>query len=247
MNRVFVTGDLHGKHDIGKLSNRRWLAGNTLDKQDYLIIAGDFGFIWKNDIDATEKYWMNWFDKKKKYTTLVVPGNHENYDRIFAMPITEMFGGKVRKYNDSVIFLERGEIYTIGENRYWVMGGGLSIDKAARTIGVSYWEQELLSHKEMEYGIDQLQSIHGEVDYVITHAAPREWINQILGRLSFRDLSSNKYNDPTAKYFDEILNVHLFKYKMWYFGHYHREAQLYDERARALYFDIVEVGPYDKA
>ncbi|NQU84975.1 MAG: metallophosphoesterase [Mariniphaga sp.] len=241
MKRIFVTGDTHGAHDIGKLSSRQWKTGNELDKKDYLIIAGDFGFIWRNEADAHEKYWMDWFDKKP-YTTLVVPGNHENYDRIFATPVTEMFGGKVRVYNDSVIFLERGEIYTIADKIFWIMGGALSIDKDSRVLGQSYWQQELLTHEETEYGIDKLRSVHGEVDYIVTHAAPKLWVNKILGKPSFRDIMLNKYNDPTAKYLEEILKVYLFKYKQWFFGHYHSDATLYDDKARALYFDIVEIN-----
>ena len=240
MNRIFVTGDTHGTTDIGKLSSRQWTVGKELDKEDYLIIAGDFGFIWKNEIDQTEKYWMKWFDEKP-YTTLVVPGNHENYDRIFELPITEMFGGKIRKYNDSVIFLERGEVYTIAGKTFWIMGGGLSIDKEYRTLGISYWAQELLTHNEMEYGITKMQEAHGEVDYIITHAAPRKWIDKILPKLLFRDPTLNKYKDPTVDYLNEILNVYLYKYEQWFFGHYHIDRELYDDKATALYFDIVEI------
>ena len=39
---VYVTGDIHGGVDMQKL--RDWGLGDSLTSDDYLIIAGDFGF-----------------------------------------------------------------------------------------------------------------------------------------------------------------------------------------------------------
>lgn len=39
---VYVTGDIHGGVDMQKL--RDWDLGDGLTSDDYLIIAGDFGF-----------------------------------------------------------------------------------------------------------------------------------------------------------------------------------------------------------
>ena len=44
--RIFVTGDVHGWHDICKLNKDNFLVGNTLCKDDILIICGDAGIIW---------------------------------------------------------------------------------------------------------------------------------------------------------------------------------------------------------
>lgn len=40
---VWVTGDVHGSIDIGKLSGRRWPEGKGLTRGDLLIVCGDFG------------------------------------------------------------------------------------------------------------------------------------------------------------------------------------------------------------
>ena len=50
---ILITGDIHGSHDIHKLSNK----GNpdfkdifnSMTKDDYVIICGDFGLVWNND------------------------------------------------------------------------------------------------------------------------------------------------------------------------------------------------------
>ena len=50
---IFITGDTHGEIDIAKLNSKNFPQGNDLTKNDYVIILGDFGFIWKNEPDKT--------------------------------------------------------------------------------------------------------------------------------------------------------------------------------------------------
>ena len=52
---ILITGDIHGSHDIHKLSNK----GNpdfkdifnSMTKDDYVIICGDFGLVWNNVVE----------------------------------------------------------------------------------------------------------------------------------------------------------------------------------------------------
>ena len=41
---IYVTGDIHGGLDINSITE--WEEGKTLNHNDYLIIAGDFGIPW---------------------------------------------------------------------------------------------------------------------------------------------------------------------------------------------------------
>lgn len=61
---IFITGDCHAKYN--KFNTNNFSIQNTLNKDDYVIVCGDFG-IW--DDSKEQKYWMNWFSNKK-YTTL---------------------------------------------------------------------------------------------------------------------------------------------------------------------------------
>jgi metallophosphoesterase superfamily enzyme len=63
-----------------------------MTKSDYVIIAGDFGVIWDNSKE--QDYFLKWLDNKK-FTTLFIDGNHENFDLLNEYPITEWNGGKV--------------------------------------------------------------------------------------------------------------------------------------------------------
>ena len=43
---IFITGDTHGDFDIEKLSLKNFPEQEELTKDDYLIVAGDFGAVW---------------------------------------------------------------------------------------------------------------------------------------------------------------------------------------------------------
>lgn len=72
---AYVTGDIHGGLDMQKL--RDWELGDSLTSDDYLIIAGDFGFPW--DFSTEECADIAWLESRP-YTVLFVDGNHERFD-----------------------------------------------------------------------------------------------------------------------------------------------------------------------
>jgi hypothetical protein len=43
---IYVTGDTHGRKDIDKLYASCFPEGQTLTREDYVIICGDFGALW---------------------------------------------------------------------------------------------------------------------------------------------------------------------------------------------------------
>ena len=86
MSRIFITGDTHCDYDWRKINTRNFPEQKKLSKDDFVIIAGDFGGIW--DVDRfrvqespAEKAGLDWLEQKP-FTTLFIPGNHENYDRL---------------------------------------------------------------------------------------------------------------------------------------------------------------------
>ena len=90
-----------------------------------IAVCGDFGGIW--DSSNTEKYWLDWLEKKK-FTILFVDGNHENFDLLNAFPVTEWNGGKVHVIRKNIIHLMRGQVFTIEGIRFFTFGGGQSHD-----------------------------------------------------------------------------------------------------------------------
>ncbi|WP_368041519.1 metallophosphoesterase family protein [Bittarella massiliensis (ex Durand et al. 2017)] len=72
---IFITGDTHG--DFTRFSSENFPEQKRMNKEDFVIICGDFGGLW--DGTRKEHYWLDWLENKP-FTTLFVSGNHENYD-----------------------------------------------------------------------------------------------------------------------------------------------------------------------
>ena len=89
-----VTGDVHGGAEYGssRFSSKSWPDGRTLSRDDVVVVAGDFGFVW--DGSNTDRYWLDWFESKP-WTTCFVDGNHENHRMLAELPETEWNGGRV--------------------------------------------------------------------------------------------------------------------------------------------------------
>lgn len=123
---IYFTGDTHG--DFRRFSSEFFPEGKSCTKDDFVIILGDFGGVWKLMEDGgDERYWLNWLEEKS-WTTLFIDGNHENHDRLNAMPVEEWHGGKVHKIRSSVLHLMRGQVFHIGGYRMFTFGGACSHD-----------------------------------------------------------------------------------------------------------------------
>lgn len=226
---LFVCGDTHGfSSDFRKIRNFNKEHAKELTKDDVLVQLGDAGWIWYAlGTNKEQEYWLNWL-ATRKYIVAVVPGNHENYDEIFKLPLTEKWGGKARyleskgRFGEGVIyFLERGEIYTIDGKTIWCFGGALSIDKDDRTLGINYWEQELPTWTEFEHGMNQLDSVNWTVDYIFTHTCPLNIVGDIIHRTPYTE---GKFKDPVAEFLYEVYKK--IDVKEWHFGHFHEDRKL---------------------
>ena len=93
---VYVTGDVHGRAEYGasRFAFKSWPPGRTLTRDDVVIVAGDFGFVW--DGSNAERYWLDWFESKP-WTTCFVDGNHENHHALAELPVREWSGGLVHE------------------------------------------------------------------------------------------------------------------------------------------------------
>lgn len=227
---IYLTGDIHGHHSINKLASSNFPEGKKLTKNDYVVILGDFGLLWKDKPDANEEYWIDWLTTKP-WTTLIVPGNHENWDRIYSLPIISKFGAPIRKYNKSIFFMERGEIYNIDDNIIFNMGGAYSIDRNVRVKDKSWWEAEVPSMHEFEHGLNNLELAGWKVDYIFGHTTSNYAIDSMFQ-------PRWKVNDMTANFFDVV--VDKTEFKKFYFGHWHEDINT--EKYRALYHNITQLG-----
>lgn len=224
---IYITGDTHGSIDIRKLNMKNFPEQKQMTKNDYVIIAGDFGVIWDNSKEQTN--WLKWLESRN-FTTLFICGNHENFDLINEFPVIEWNGGKVHQVNASIYHLMRGQIFTIENQKIFTFGGAESIDKGHRQEFKSWWRQEIPTQEEFNEGIKNLQKHNMNVDIVLTHTAPTQTI--------ISHLDKEKINDPTCKMLDEF--EQLINYKHWYHGHFHTDQTI--DKFTAIYNKIKCLG-----
>ena len=231
---ILVTGDIHGCADIGKLSVKANPIQKEMNKEDFLIITGDFGLVWNND--AEDLWRRKWLDKKP-YTTLFIDGNHENFDLLETFEEVEFCGGKAHKICDSIYHLKRGEMFELQGKKFFTMGGAESHDKDYRTLGVSLWEQELPSDEEYAHALETLQKHNWQADFVLSHCAPSEVQHEIAVRLGFEnEYPANKLTDFLQEIKDKL------DFKGWYLGHYHTDlTSENDSRINVLYEHIEQI------
>ena len=230
---VYVTGDIHGGLDMQKL--RDWELGDSLGSDDYLIIAGDFGFPW--DFSAEECADIAWLESRP-YTVLFVDGNHERFDHWAERPMELWHGGLTQRLSGTspIRRLTRGEVFELDGKTVFTMGGATSVDRAYRIPYSSWWPQELPDERDFDAARARLDEVAWKVDCVITHTC--------AGRM----LSPTLYPDPgwerpdvdrLTGFLDELED--RLDYKHWYYGHFHRDGNP-DERHTVLYDRIVRLG-----
>lgn len=227
---IFITGDTHRKLDIQKLDEELFSEQALMTREDYLIIAGDFGGVWTGDSGDDDI--LNFYEKKN-YTTLFVGGNHENYDALNTYPVIRWHGGMVHQVREHVLHLMNGQIYEINGKTFFIMGGATSLDKMYRIPHETWWEEEEPSEEDMELARENLKRAGNRVDIIVTHTIPEKVrLNCFAPYKNFLN-----YDSPVERFLDQILEK--VTYEKWFAGHIHIDKELEDYRIRIVFNSIV--------
>ena len=188
---IYITGDTH-RTDLLYI---HIFCDNhpELTKNDYIIIAGDFGGVWAKD--TLERDLKPFSDLP--VTVLFVDGNHENFDLLNAYPVEMWKGGKVHKIKPDIIHLMRGQVFEIEGKTIFTFGGAARIDRDWRIEGESWRAQELPTYEELDEGIANLKRYGNKVDYIITHFRQnaRSRFNRRAKGRSFKMAARNRRRD----------------------------------------------------
>lgn len=211
-------------------------------------ISGQFGIMKKK---VNMKSGGSIGQKKKPFTTLFISGNHENYDRLDAYPVSEWNGGKVHFIRPHVIHLMRGQVFNIQGKTFFTFGGAASHDikdgilemsdkrisywdllgKECRINHLTWWEREIASREEMDEGLHNLEKAGNKVDFILTHC-----INTSTAAL----MSSGRYKpDSMTEYLEKIYGT--VEWKKWLFGHYHDNRAMTNNQL-LLYEQIIQIA-----
>lgn len=223
---IWITGDIHGNID-----DLFFRIKSANAKDGYLIQLGDFGILW--DGSRKEKRRLEYIDaflETRNLKIIFVAGNHENYDVLYKYKITEESEGFVRRVKPLIFQVPNGNSLTLFDKKFLFIGGARSTDKYFRTDHVDWWPQELSNFQESTEIIKNAEEIK-EVDYVITHTAPRSVVE------TFDKVFPEKCSQQEL--LEEVKNRIYFK--KWYFGHFHVDEELVKDYF-CLYEKIIKLG-----
>ena len=229
---IYITGDTHGEH--GRIEQ----FDEILEKGDYIIICGDWGYLFHNSFN--EKSFLDDLEARP-YTILFIDGNHENFPEIYSYPKERWNGGRIHKIRNNIFHLCRGQIFCIDNKTFFTFGGGYSIDRAFRTEGISWWPEELPNLEEYDEGRKNLDDQGWKVDYILTHTLNTESIKVLATMDRYNEIKPLNTDEITLNFYLEEIRERT-EYKQWFFGHFHRDKDIQYTKQRGLWFDIVELN-----
>jgi len=210
---IFITGDTHGALGLPRLSEESFPEQSSMTRSDYLIICGDFGFIW-DDSKNEDKILRNL--GKRKYNICFVDGTHENFELLSKLKIKKWNGGKVHHIGGNIFHLMRGQVFNIEDKTVFTMGGGESPDIDIRFETETWSDLEIPTREELIEGVDNLQKHGGKIDIIISHEPPAK-IKDFLLMGSGANASITAINT----YLEDVSRTCEFDH--WYFGSLHMD------------------------
>ena len=274
---IILTGDCHGNL-TQRFSYRSNPCLKNLTEKDYVIVLGDFGVPWFNpelefydlwtkpDSNKEEHYLLK-FLNDKPWTTIVLMGNHDNYDLVEHMPLVEFHGANVRhcvyqnKLYHKIYYVETPQIMTLDGIEFMMIPGADSHDT---DYIFDYDDPNVkkyikhINHENYKHGTD--------TTYRVNHFS--WWEHERVNEELVNDLIKNTTNvdyilshePPAAVYAQwkapgtpgrlvpskssEILeNVRRsVNYKQWFHGHLHHYIDLPNLPSLGIMSDFIEVS-----
>lgn len=192
----------------GELSRFKDNSLKRLKKGDFLIICGDFGFVWDNS-DKEKKALKK--ISKKKFSVLFIDGINENHALLESYPETDFSGGKAYKISENIYRLKNGEVYLLGGKKFLTIGGGESDENFSDFNG-----EYIFSESDSKNLEEKLKQHSNTFDYIITHDAPTS-IKQFL------EITPSQFGNISDILEDIFKNT---SYSRWFFGKYHLDKPI---------------------
>lgn len=158
--KIGLLGDTH--------ANYGWLmyALNKFNREgiDTILQLGDFG-IWPGGTNAGMMNRVNILLRNYRQTLYVVPGNHEDYTQIAAVPVAD---DGWQHFREHILLAPRGHRWEWGGLSFVALGGAPSVDRAARwKAKMGWWPEEAITEEDVEKVIEG-----GYADVMVAHDAP---------------------------------------------------------------------------
>ena len=254
MNRIFITGDIHG--NPGSAISRIYQIDNPTE-EDKIIVCGDAGLEYGGIISADTKYIMSTFPGE----WIIMRGNHDNRYWRNHTEISETYSSYIARPQDGWIIennylIEKqyynikyvkdgGGLYHIDSYNFLFIPGAYSVDKYYRlNRNLPYEKEERLNWLEKEFLFTLAEEEFHKIDFVIGHTFPLKMEKY------YQDLFLSGLNESSIdKSMEQFLNIIMDtiekhqSFKQYFGGHFHADRQL-TEKYTMLYRDVMEVKDY---
>ena len=266
MNRLFITGDIHGEA-IERFSYKKHPEFRELDEQDVILIVGDCGLPFGVNLPSydskykqKDKYELDWLSKRKE-TYLFLCGNHDDRSAIGEMPYVDKFNGQLRQVifdgitYDNIFYIDFPQILDICGQHCLCIPGAKShdidviLDPEADNFEERY---ATLAHNPFTFfrirdwtWWDNEDINIEETEYLVTHHAGERY--DCIFTHDCPSIFLEKYDigvgrvKPTAgeELLDMIRRTQI--YDCWIHGHQHFDVINYVGNVTCLYKNIVEI------
>jgi predicted phosphodiesterase len=207
MSKLFIVGDTHADDSFVAYVHKEARSLGV----DTIVQLGDFGYDFNRNMLASIEAWLNRDENHKWYW---LDGNHDHHDYIEAVILAgQSWDHPVAHFHERMFYCPRGSTVKIGDKKCLFLGGAFSIDRYRRTLGVSWWEQEMIRYSDMERAVRN----GTDIDVMFTHdVPPMAFIDDALRSANYKidpDSSANRRN--LGRVVEEVAPKHL------YHGHYH--------------------------
>jgi hypothetical protein len=164
-----VAGDWHGNtrwalSQIKIMSTR--LRDEAGEEFPVILHAGDFG-IWPGRTGQEYLAQVTLSLTLNNATLWFAEGNHEDYGQLLEWSDGDLACGKRIPVTQRISWLTRGHRWAWHGHSWLALGGAASIDRAARTPGKDWWQEERITAEQASRVVHD-----GHADVMLTHDAP---------------------------------------------------------------------------
>lgn len=203
--KLFV-GDLHGEFEVFEEFVRKQALEFLTSP---ITVLGDMGFGFPQNSDGHAPF-------KSPLPIYFIRGNHDDYSYILEHHRAWQ--------KDNWFFLDDGTV----KDGVLYLGGGLSIDKDRRIIGVSYWDNEEISYRRMGEILDSVR--HNPIHTVVSHDCPSVFYQQLYPH-------KERKQSRTTTFLTEVLGI--VRPHLWLCGHHHIQRRYQFENTTLRILDTL--------
>lgn len=221
-DQIAFAGDWHG---YAQQAQNVLMAAR--DKEiKHVIQVGDFG-VWRDNNHQKFLKRVNETAKMFDIHIYFVDGNHEDFPHLYSYPLAE---DGTRTVRSNIHHLPRGFRWNWEGVDFLAMGGAYSVDRKWRTLGHSWFEEELISEDDIRNAFLPHLASGVRTDVLVSHDSPAGAPNPVTddparqaeGIRSFGQHAIYEANlhRQVLKSITDIADPALIVH-----GHYHRHGQ----------------------